>query len=86
MEKLTANEDSKKFTKTPLEVRRNMSFLVDVSSYKNWQDIKSDINGAFPRILRIVTRTLALEEDGSVQILQKKVALKKGNELHIHIN
>lgn len=83
MEILTANEDSKKFTKTPLEVRRNMSFLVDVSSYKNWQDMKSDINGAFPRIL---LRTLALEEDGSVQILQKKVPLKKGNELHIHIN
>ena len=62
-----------------------MSFPVDVSSYKNWQDIKSDMKGAYLRVLRVGTWTLALEEDGSVQILQK-MPLKTNSELHIHIN
>lgn len=37
----------KNTTKTPLRVRRNMSFLVDISKNRRWEDIKSDMNGAY---------------------------------------
>lgn len=33
--------------KTPLRVRRNLSFLVDVSKFKCCQDVKSDMNGVY---------------------------------------
>ena len=62
-----------------------MTFLVDVSSYKNWEDIKSDMNGAYPRVLRIGTWTLDIDDDGTVEILhKKKVPLKQESELHSH--
>ena len=84
---LTSRMDDKKCTKTPLKVRKNMTFLVDVSSYKNWEDIKSDMNGAYPGVLRIGTWTLDIDDDGTVEILhKKKVPLKQESELHIHIN
>ena len=55
VEILTGRMDNKRCTKTPLKVRKNMTFLADVSSYKNWEDMKSDMNGAYPRVLRIGT-------------------------------
>ena len=39
-------------------VRQNMSFLVDVSNLTYWEDVKSDMNGTFPKVLRIGTWTL----------------------------
>ena len=87
VEILTGRMDNKRCTKTPLEVRKNMTFLVDVSSYKNWEDIKSDTNGAYSRMLRIGTWTLDIDDDGTVEILhKKKVSLKQESELHIDIN
>ena len=86
--KILMENKSQRCTKTPLKVRRNMSFLVDVSSYQSWEDIKSDMNGAYTRPLRIGTWTIDVYPDeASVEILEKKkVALNKENEFHVHIN
>ena len=46
-----------------LKVRRNLSFLVDVSSFKKWEEIKADMNGSFPHQLRIGTWTLRVDSD-----------------------
>ena len=48
---LMQNDETKKCTKTPLKVRRNMSFLIDVKSFKHWEDVKSDMNGSYSRPL-----------------------------------
>ena len=78
---------SAKCSKTPLRVRENLSFLINLSTYKNWEDIKSDMNGAYSHVLRIGTWTLDVDDDGTVEILEKKkVPLKKESEVHIHIN
>ena len=86
--KILMENKSQRCTKTPLKVRRNMSFLVDVSSYQSWEDIKSDMNGAYTRSLHIGTWTIDVYPDeASVEILEKKkVALNKENEFHVHIN
>ena len=57
--------DTKRCNKTPLKVRKNMTFLVEVSSCKNWEDIKSDMNGAYSRVLRIGTRTLDIDDNNN---------------------
>ena len=68
-------------------MRENLSFLINLSTYKNWEDIKSDMNGAYSHVLRIGTWTLDVDDDGTVEILEKKkVPLKKESEVHIHIN
>ena len=78
---------TEKCTKTPLKVRRNLSFLVDISSFKNWEDVKSDMNGTYPHPLRTGTWTLNVGHDESVEILcKKKVPLKNDGDKHIHIN
>ena len=51
---LLKNTTGKKCTKTPLRVRKNMSFLADISKNEKWEDIKSDkiMNGAYTNSLR----------------------------------
>ena len=64
-----------------------MSFLVDVSNLTHWEDVKSDMNGIFSKVLRIGTWTLDIGDDLDVQILQKKkIPLTSDSQMHIHIN
>lgn len=76
-----------KCTKTPLRVRKNLSFLVDISQYKSWEDIKSDMNGSYIHNLRTGTWTLDVGKDLDVEILEKrKVELQIESNFHLHIN
>lgn len=59
----------------PLKVRKSASFLVDVSAYKNWQDIKCDMNGVYDRVLRNATWTVSIHDtsdDVECDILHKR--------------
>ena len=81
------NDERKKCTKTPLKVRRNMSFLIDVNSFKHWEDVKSDMNGSYSRSLRIGTWTLEIDANRNVEVLYKKeVPLLQTSQFHIYIN
>lgn len=80
-------EQGEKCRKTPLRVRRNLSFLVDVSKYKCWQDVKSDMNGVYSETLRIATWTVEVDRNDQVQVLEKKkVELASDNEYHIYVH
>lgn len=84
---LLKNTTTQKCTKTPLRVRRNMSFLVDISKNRRWEDIKSDMNGAYTHHLRTGIWTVDVSDDMEVKILEKrKVALEVEGQFHIHIN
>lgn len=81
------SENQNKCQKTPLKVRKNLSFLVDVTKLKCWEDVKSDKNGVFPITLRIATWTVEVEPEEDVDILEKKkVELMSGNQFHIYVN
>lgn len=81
------SENQNKCQKTPLKVRKNLSFLVDVTKLKCWEDVKSDMNGVFPITLRIATWTVEVEPEEDVDILEKKkVELMSGNQFHIYVN
>lgn len=79
-------EEEMKCNKTPLKVRKNLSFLVDVGKFKCWQDMKSDMNGVFSHTLRICTWTVEVDEENEVHSLEKKIALTGQNMYHIYIN
>lgn len=84
---LMQNDETKKCTKTPLKVRRSMSFLIDVKSFKHWEDVKSDMNGSYSRSLRIGTWTLEIDGNRNVEVLYKKeVPLQQNSQFHIYIN
>ena len=84
---LIKNATSQKCTKTPLRVRENMSFLVDISKNEKWEDIKSDMNGAYTHHLRTGIWTIDVSEDMEVQIVEKrKMELKMKSNFHMHIN
>ena len=81
------NDETKKCTRTPVKVRRNMSFLIDVKSFKHWEDVKSDMNGFYSRPLRIGTWTLEIDANRNVKVLYKKeVPLQQTSQFHIYIN
>ena len=64
-----------------------MCFLVDVSNLRHWEDVKSDMNGTFPKVLRIGTWTLDIGVEMDVEILaKKKIPLSCDSQMHIHIN
>ena len=78
---------TQKCTKTPLRVRKNMPFLVDISKNVKWEDIKRDMNGAYTHHLRTGVWTIDVSEDMEVQILEKrKMELKMKSNFHMHIN
>lgn len=84
---LLKNATGKKCTKTPLRVRKNMSFLVDISKYEKWEDMKSDMNGAYTHPLRTGIWTIDVSGNMEVQILAKrKMELTMKSNFHMHIN
>ena len=84
---LMQNDETKKCTKTPLKVGRNMSFLIDVKFFKHWEDVKSDMNGSYSRPLHIGTWTLEIDANRNVEVLYKKeVHLQQTSQFHIYIN
>ena len=50
-------------------MRRNLSFLVDVSKLRDCQDVKSDMNGVYHITLRKVTWTVQVGASNHVEIL-----------------
>lgn len=84
---LCQTEKGVKCNKTPLKVRKNLSFLIDVGKLKCWQDVKSDMNGVFSHTLRICTWTVEVDQENKICSLEKKkIALTAQNMYHIHIN
>jgi len=58
-----------------------------VSNLTHWEDVKSDMNGTFPKVLRIGTWTLDVGVEMDVEILaKKKIPLTCDSQMHIHIN
>ena len=50
--KLLVEEQDKICSNTPLQVRTNLSFLVDISTLRCWRNLKSDMNGVCPHVKR----------------------------------
>jgi len=85
--KILLMEHEQKCSKTPLQVRRNLSFLVDVSKLGCWQDVKSDMNGVYHNNLRVATWTVEIDANNHVKIVEKKkVELASDNDFHVHIH
>ena len=85
--KILLMDNEKKCSKTPLQVRRNLSFLVDVSKLRDWQDVKSDMNGVYHITLRVATWTVQVGASNHVDILEKKkVELASDNDFHVHVH
>ena len=85
--KILLVENEKKCSKTPLQVRRNLSFLVDFSKLREGQDVKSDMNGVYHNTLRVATWTVEVSANNHVEILEKKkVELTSDNDFHVHIH
>ena len=60
---------------------------MNVGALKNWEDVKSDMNGKYPHPLRTGTWTLNVSDDDSVEILfKKKVQLKNEGDVYIYLN
>lgn len=59
----------------PLRVRKNAAFLIDVTSLKNWEDVKDDMNGSYSKILRCGVWTVECvpsDEQAQYSIIAKK--------------
>ena len=65
-----------KCSKVPLRVRTNKTFLMDTNKFKNWEDIKNDMNGTYPSILRTCTWTVEIQKDESLKVETCKVIAK----------
>lgn len=84
---LAEHHQEVKCNKTPLKPRKNLSFLIDVSKFKCWQDVKSDMNGAYSDTLRVCTWTVEVDQEVNVDILEKKkIPLKSERVFHIYTN
>ncbi len=64
---LLKSETTQKCTKTPLRVRKNMSFLVNTGNYQRWEDVKSDMNGTYTHPLRTGTWTIDVSDDMEIK-------------------
>lgn len=84
-------DDVPKCTKVPLRVRANRTFLMDTTKFKQWEDIKSDMNGSYPYVLRTSTWTVNIDEypPSQVQyniISRKSEELKYDGQYHLKFN
>ena len=74
----------------PLRVRKNAAFLIDVTSLKNWEDVKDDMNGSYSKILRCGVWTVeCVPSDEQAQysiIAKKRVELEGDNKYHLVIH
>lgn len=75
-----------KYSKTPLKVRQNLSFLINVAKLENCEDIKSDMNGVFYDTC-ICTWTVEVSKENDVDTLEKKkIDLVSKKSYHVYIN
>lgn len=70
-----------KCSKVPLRVRANKTFLMDTTKFKDWEDIKNDMNGTYPSILRTCTWTVEIQKDTSLKVETCKVIAKTCQEI-----
>lgn len=56
------SENVKVCNRHPLRVRENAAFKVNTTSYRNWEDIKDDMNGAYTKLLRSCIWTVEYED------------------------
>ena len=84
---LLSSEGERKCKKTPLKVRKNLSFLINVSGLKRWDDMKGDMNRTYPKVLHIGTWTLDVaDHHKDFDLIQKKIPLTSDSQLHINVN
>lgn len=50
---------------------------MDTTQFQDWEDIKSDMNGTYPHILRTCAWTIEIQQDGSLNKPVCKVITKK---------
>ena len=82
---LSEHQQGMKCSKTPLKVRQNLSFLIDVAKLTRWEDVKSDMNGVFCDTLRICTWTVEVTVENDVDNLDKKNQLGEQQSIpHLH--
>lgn len=74
-------EGNLKCSKVPLRVRANKAFLMDTTKFKDWEDIKNDMNGTYPNILRMCTWTVEIQKDTSLKVETCKVTAKTCQEI-----
>ena len=74
-------EGNLKCSKVPLRVRANKTFLMDTTKFKDWEDIKNDMNGTYPSILRTCTWTVEIQKDTSLKVETCKVIAKTCQEI-----
>ena len=74
-------EGNLKCSKVPLRVRANKAFLMDTTKFKDWEDIKNDMNGTYPNILRMCTWTVEIQKDTSLKVETCKVIAKTCQEI-----
>ena len=74
----------------PLRVRENAAFLVNTSSYKDWEDIKDDMNGAFTKVFRCCVWTVEInnpnDEFDFTVVSRRAETLRGENQYHLQIN
>lgn len=67
--------------------KKNISFLVDLTKFDCWQDVKADMNGVFPGLLRSCTWTVEVDsENDVVEFEKKKHKLVNERSFHIYNN
>lgn len=63
--------------------RENAAFLIDLKWFKNWEDIKADMNGVYDGVLHCAVWTIEWH-DGSWTLLEKKKCpLSSRNSYHL---
>ena len=72
-----------KCSRQPLKVRENASFLIDVKWFKNWEDLKADMNGVYDSVLRCAVSTIEMDDSSWTLLQKKKAPLTSRNTYHL---
>ena len=79
-----------KGTYHPINCRQNSAFLVDISKHKSWEDVKSDLNGAYDKNLRCyiwTIRTVCDENETYMKVEEERsVPVTESTRFHLVMN
>ena len=76
-------------SKVSLRVRGNETFLMDTTKFKDWQDIKNDMNGTYPHVLTTCTWTVKIQKDTFLKVETCKVIcqeIQQNDRCHLKFN
>ena len=74
---------SRKCSRQPLRVRENASFIIDLRCFKDWEDIKADLNGVYNGVIRCGISTIEYEDGTCRQLTRKEVPLETDHGYHL---